>query len=148
MLDTSPEETDCPVCLEPLSHRLAGEKSHVVPQCGHALHNACFTAVYGSPETVMAMQKRNAMISTAQNRDPSKREQYQASQAPGMCGVCRKAIILGEGDQSEKRTASEYQKPLMSLIGIADEPSICDFRGHGHDGYGWANPIRLATYAR
>lgn len=87
MLDTSPDETDCPVCLEPLSHRLAGEKSHVMPQCGHALHNACFTAVYGSPESVLATQKRNAMISAAQNRDPSKREQYQASQAPGMCGV-------------------------------------------------------------
>jgi hypothetical protein len=34
------EEEDCPVCLEPLSFsfRLPGEKPHIVPECGHALH--------------------------------------------------------------------------------------------------------------
>lgn len=34
------EEDDCPVCLEPLSFsfRLPGEKPHIVPECGHALH--------------------------------------------------------------------------------------------------------------
>ncbi len=33
-------EEDCPVCLEPLSFsfRLPGEKPHIVPECGHALH--------------------------------------------------------------------------------------------------------------
>lgn len=33
-------EDDCPVCLEPLSFsfRLPGEKPHIVPECGHALH--------------------------------------------------------------------------------------------------------------
>lgn len=38
----SPVEDDdeCPVCLEPLSFsfRLPGEKPHIVPECGHALH--------------------------------------------------------------------------------------------------------------
>ena len=31
---------ECPVCLEPLSFsfRLPGEKPHIVPECGHALH--------------------------------------------------------------------------------------------------------------
>ena len=38
--DSSEEEEDCPVCLEPLSFsfRLPGEKPHIVPECGHALH--------------------------------------------------------------------------------------------------------------
>ncbi|KAJ3527034.1 hypothetical protein NM688_g8182 [Phlebia brevispora] len=38
--DSSEEEDECPVCLEPLSFsfRLPGEKPHIVPECGHALH--------------------------------------------------------------------------------------------------------------
>jgi hypothetical protein len=38
--DTADEEAECPVCLEPLSFsfRLPGEKPHIVPECGHALH--------------------------------------------------------------------------------------------------------------
>ncbi|KAF8202331.1 hypothetical protein BJ912DRAFT_1019224 [Pholiota molesta] len=47
---TPPDDDDeCPVCLEPLSFsfRLPGEKPHIVPECGHALHEACFVAVYG-----------------------------------------------------------------------------------------------------
>jgi hypothetical protein len=43
--DTMDEEAECPVCLEPLSFsfRLPGEKPHIVPECGHALHEVpCF----------------------------------------------------------------------------------------------------------
>ncbi|KAH9956290.1 hypothetical protein BC827DRAFT_806897 [Russula dissimulans] len=38
--DSSEEEEECPVCLEPLSFsfRLPGEKPHIVPECGHSLH--------------------------------------------------------------------------------------------------------------
>jgi len=38
--DLDLDEAECPVCLEPLSFsfRLPGEKPHVVPECGHALH--------------------------------------------------------------------------------------------------------------
>jgi hypothetical protein len=38
--DTFDDEEECPVCLEPLSFsfRLPGEKPHIVPECGHALH--------------------------------------------------------------------------------------------------------------
>jgi len=38
--DVVEDEEDCPVCLEPLSFsfRLPGEKPHIVPECGHALH--------------------------------------------------------------------------------------------------------------
>lgn len=82
------DESSCPVCLELLSFRLSGEKPHVVPTCGHALHHACFTAVYGSPEAVLAAQ-------SAPGR----------SQAPGMCGVCRRLIILGEGTGNRRQTS-------------------------------------------
>jgi hypothetical protein len=38
--DVPDDEAECPVCLEPLSFsfRLPGEKPHIVPECGHALH--------------------------------------------------------------------------------------------------------------
>jgi hypothetical protein len=44
--DSSEDEEDCPVCLEPLSFsfRLPGEKPHIVPECGHALHEVCFSS--------------------------------------------------------------------------------------------------------
>ena len=34
------DDDECPVCLEPLSFsfRLRGEKPHIVPECGHSLH--------------------------------------------------------------------------------------------------------------
>lgn len=43
--DSSEDEEDCPVCLEPLSFsfRLPGEKPHIVPECGHALHEVSFS---------------------------------------------------------------------------------------------------------
>lgn len=42
--DATEDEEDCPVCLEPLSFsfRLPGEKPHIVPECGHALHEVSF----------------------------------------------------------------------------------------------------------
>lgn len=100
---------DCPVCLEPLSYRLAGEKPHVVPNCGHALHNACFTAVYGQPEAVMASQ-------------------HSGAGPPGMCGVCRKAIFLGgeiEGGGKSSKAAgmmgAEGAAPARRLHGGHDQ---------------------------
>ena len=38
--DDPDDEDECPVCLEPLSFsfRLPGEKPHILPECGHALH--------------------------------------------------------------------------------------------------------------
>jgi hypothetical protein len=44
--DSTEDEEDCPVCLEPLSFsfRLPGEKPHIVPECGHALHEVCFSS--------------------------------------------------------------------------------------------------------
>lgn len=39
------DDDECPVCLEPLSFsfRLPGEKPHIVPECGHALHEVLQT---------------------------------------------------------------------------------------------------------
>ncbi|CAO1636982.1 unnamed protein product [Sympodiomycopsis kandeliae] len=93
-------DSDCPVCLEPLSYRLAGEKPHVIPNCGHALHNACFTAVYGQPEAILAQQNRSGGAGGG---------------PPGMCGVCRKAIVLG-GDIEGNTKSSK----LAGMMGMAD----------------------------
>lgn len=42
--ESADDEQECPVCLEPLSFsfRLPGEKPHVVPECGHSLHEVSF----------------------------------------------------------------------------------------------------------
>jgi len=42
--DAAEEEAECPVCLEPLSFRLPGEKPHIVPECGHSLHEVISSA--------------------------------------------------------------------------------------------------------
>ncbi|CAK5267804.1 unnamed protein product [Mycena citricolor] len=78
------EEEECPVCLEPLSFsfRLPGEKPHIVPECGHALHEACFTAVYGPPP------------SQARSTVPRKSNL-------GVCGVCRRPMKVGDGDSGK-----------------------------------------------
>jgi len=49
--DSSEDEEDCPVCLEPLSFsfRLPGEKPHIVPECGHALHEVRFSPFISLP---------------------------------------------------------------------------------------------------
>ncbi|TRM65487.1 Pleckstrin homology domain-containing protein [Schizophyllum amplum] len=74
------EEDECPVCLEPLSFsfRLPGEKPHIVPECGHALHEACFTAVYGPPPSQVRGVPRKSNL--------------------GVCGVCRRPMKVGDGD--------------------------------------------------
>jgi hypothetical protein len=44
--DAREEEGDnCPVCCESLSftYRLPGEKPHIVPECGHSLHEVSHT---------------------------------------------------------------------------------------------------------
>ncbi|SCZ96491.1 BZ3500_MvSof-1268-A1-R1_Chr8-2g10230 [Microbotryum saponariae] len=42
--DDGDEGPECPICVEPLSHRLQGEKAHVTPVCGHQLRE-CSTSV-------------------------------------------------------------------------------------------------------
>lgn len=51
--DTLDDEQECPVCLEPLSFsfRLPGEKPHVVPECGHSLHEVS-TQIFSNPTLI------------------------------------------------------------------------------------------------
>ncbi|KAK4702603.1 hypothetical protein P7C70_g3619, partial [Phenoliferia sp. Uapishka_3] len=74
------EEEQCPVCNEDLSLRLEGEKPHIVPECGHRLHAACFDAVYGG--VLRARQKGHS---------------------PGMCGICRRDMRIGEDGEGPPR---------------------------------------------
>ncbi|EPQ27883.1 uncharacterized protein PFL1_04627 [Pseudozyma flocculosa PF-1] len=100
---TEMAEVDCPVCLEPLSYRLAGEKPHVVPNCGHALHNACFTAVYGPPEAIIAQQNAALGAGNGRTKGAGLVQRTPAANPPGMCGVCRRAIVLG-GDEATAKS--------------------------------------------
>ncbi|KAF7308563.1 hypothetical protein HMN09_00705400 [Mycena chlorophos] len=75
------EEPTCPICLESLQLRIAGEKPHIVPECGHALHEACFTAVYGPP--------------------PNQRSAVPRKTNLGVCGVCRRPMKVGDGDSGK-----------------------------------------------
>ncbi|KAF9266969.1 hypothetical protein L218DRAFT_996498 [Marasmius fiardii PR-910] len=99
------EEEDCPVCLEPLSFsfRLPGEKPHIVPECGHALHEACFTAVYGPPP------------SQARSTVPRKSNL-------GVCGVCRRPMKVGDGDGGKSNK-------LAALTGVGDPAASALFPG-------------------
>ena len=127
---------ECPVCLEPLSFsfRLPGEKPHIVPECGHALHEvrlffrlllspylfyplkACFTAVYGPPPGRTLPQKSNL----------------------GVCGVCRRPMKLTDGDGGKSNSASSifFSSPLVifvpelaALTGMGDSHSSPLFPG-------------------
>ncbi|KAG9032108.1 hypothetical protein FRB95_001885 [Tulasnella sp. JGI-2019a] len=75
--DANDQDEVCPVCLESLSFsfRLPGEKPHIVPECGHALHEACFSHVYGP--IVRGGPRKNHV---------------------GVCGVCRRPMKVGDGD--------------------------------------------------
>ncbi|KAM0756222.1 hypothetical protein T439DRAFT_282895 [Meredithblackwellia eburnea MCA 4105] len=73
IVEDNDQEDSCPVCNEDLSLRLEGEKPHIVPECGHRLHAACFDAVYGG-----VMRAR------------------QKGQSAGMCGICRRDMRLND----------------------------------------------------
>jgi len=67
--DASDDEDECPVCLEPLSFsfRLPGEKPHIVPECGHALHEVSrFSFIYSRavpPSFSMCTRSRDGLES-------------------------------------------------------------------------------------
>ncbi|SJX64779.1 related to CDC24-Guanine nucleotide exchange factor (GEF or GDP-release factor) [Sporisorium reilianum f. sp. reilianum] len=126
---TEMSEVDCPVCLEPLSHRLAGEKPHVVPACGHALHNACFTAIYGPPEAVLAAQNPGSRLRAA---GAASRQSFSS---PGMCGVCRKPIALGEGNSSKSQKLAGIKALASDSAQMRSTHSFAeqDERPHAHN---------------
>ncbi|QRV89313.1 von willebrand and RING finger protein [Ceratobasidium sp. AG-Ba] len=97
-------DEDCIICGESLSFsfRLPGEKPHIVPECGHALHEACFTAVYGPlPSSKMGVLPRKNL---------------------GVCGVCRKPIRVGDGDGGKSNK-------LAALTGMGDKSTTAVYPG-------------------
>lgn len=57
--DALEDEEECPVCLEPLSFsfRLPGEKPHIVPECGHSLHEVSAQIFSYSAITLRALMR-------------------------------------------------------------------------------------------
>ncbi|TIB78870.1 hypothetical protein E3Q22_02420 [Wallemia mellicola] len=106
LADEEEDCDNCPVCLEPLSFsfRLPGEKPHIVPVCGHALHDQCFTQVYG-------------VIPSA--KIPSK--------SLGVCGICRKPMNLSDEADVQIKGKGKTNK-LDKLAGIASTPNPRDLQ--------------------
>ncbi|KAL5537126.1 hypothetical protein ACEPAF_949 [Sanghuangporus sanghuang] len=101
------DEKECPVCLEPLSFsfRLPGEKPHVVPDCGHALHEACFTAVYGP--------------APGQGRSAA---QFPRKSNLGVCGVCRRPMKVSDSDTGKSNK-------LAALTGMGERNTATLYPG-------------------
>lgn len=116
------DEQECPVCLEPLSFsfRLPGEKPHVVPECGHSLHEACFTAVYGPPP--------------AQSRSGLPRKSNL-----GVCGVCRRPMKIGDGDGSKNNK-------LAALTGMGNPHTSGVYPGRDPGSRSRHSPAPLQPY--
>ncbi|KAG1770708.1 Pleckstrin homology domain-containing protein [Suillus occidentalis] len=116
------DEQECPVCLEPLSFsfRLPGEKPHVVPECGHSLHEACFTAVYGPPP--------------AQSRSAVPRKSNL-----GVCGVCRRPMKIGDGDGSKNNK-------LAALTGMGNPHAPAVYPGRDQGSRSRHSPVSQQPY--
>ncbi|GAA6058546.1 hypothetical protein JCM10212_006985 [Sporobolomyces blumeae] len=105
VVDAADDEESCPICLELLSLRLAGEKPHVVPICGHRLHHSCFEAVYGDVE----------------------RAKSKSGGSSGLCGVCRRDMRIGDSGESARK-GNKFAK-LSGLPPPSDEgPSAVKMR--------------------
>ncbi|KAJ9106346.1 hypothetical protein QFC21_001492 [Naganishia friedmannii] len=80
-----PDEDTCPICVESLSasYRLPGERAHIVPECGHALHEACFVEVYGPVPVSYSARQREL----------------------GVCGICRAPMRLGDEDDMPRSSS-------------------------------------------
>ncbi|KAJ8297084.1 Rho guanine nucleotide exchange factor scd1 [Rhodotorula toruloides] len=116
IVDAAVDEETCPICLELLSLRLAGEKPHVVPVCGHRLHHSCFEAVYGDVRAAKA----------------------RTSGSLGLCGVCRRDMKIGDGSEAPGKgnkfaklsglpaAASSRGGPAASMRGSRPDPLFDD----------------------
>lgn len=88
------QDIACPVCLESLSIRLQGEKPHVLPICGHKLHNECFETAY------------NITVAQAlQDSDPRAEGVRRKKRNPiGICGICRSEMRVGDPSEIGKNS--------------------------------------------
>ncbi|EAL20120.1 hypothetical protein CNBF4460 [Cryptococcus deneoformans B-3501A] len=89
-------DVTCPVCVEPMgfTYRLPGEKPPIVPECGHALHEECFTHVYGE---VPPEGSRKVL---------------------GVCGVCRQPMKLADGAAKKDKLSA-----IMGQSGKSSRPA-------------------------
>ncbi|KIR82408.1 zinc finger family protein [Cryptococcus gattii EJB2] len=99
-------DVTCPVCVEPMgfTYRLPGEKPPIVPDCGHALHEECFTHVYGE---VPPEGSRKIL---------------------GVCGVCRQPMKLVDGVAKKDKLSAIMGQPGKSSH---PAPSIRGASGRG-----------------
>lgn len=108
------DEPECPLCLEPLSLRLRGER-YVVPRCGHTIHHECFTAMYGNPKSILARQQRQRQL--------EKLGPAPVSCDDGLvCQVCRRRLELSPevavGQKVERVTG--MMRDLAAVTGLRD----------------------------
>lgn len=102
------QDTTCPICLESLSIRLTGEKPHVIPLCGHKLHNECFETAYNitvsqaigdSPHSSVMNELGGgggggSLLSSARRKKKS----------IGICGICRSEMKIGDPGELGKNS--------------------------------------------
>ncbi|WVF65540.1 hypothetical protein IAT40_000268 [Kwoniella sp. CBS 6097] len=109
--DDRDDEETCPVCVESLSftYRLPGEKPHIVPGCGHALHEECFVTVYGDvpPEG--------------------------SKKVLGVCGVCRQPMKMADGGTKRDKLAVLMGQPGQNVGRKPSQsaPSVRSANGRG-----------------
>nr|XP_031861524.1 uncharacterized protein CI109_003128 [Kwoniella shandongensis]KAA5528596.1 hypothetical protein CI109_003128 [Kwoniella shandongensis] len=115
--DEVEDENTCPVCVESLSftYRLPGEKPHIVPECGHALHEECFVTVYGD---VPPEGSRKIL---------------------GVCGVCRQPMKMAEGVSKRDKLAMLMGQPGQSSGPRSAAKSIASTRSSS--GRGPTSPV-------
>lgn len=103
---TADDDVSCPICLESLSLRMAGEMPHVVPVCGHKLHADCFETAYGvTAKQALKNQEQRLLIGGSKK-----------SQSLGICGICRAEMRVAEDQGAGKN--SELSSCLLP-------PSTC-----------------------
>ncbi|KII87384.1 hypothetical protein PLICRDRAFT_177143 [Plicaturopsis crispa FD-325 SS-3] len=119
--DSADDEEECPVCLEPLSFsfRLPGEKPHIVPECGHALHEVCILRVKLDP----AIRYRVACFSAVYGPPPGQAKSTVPRKSNlGVCGVCRRPMKVGDGDGGKSNK-------LAALTGMGERNTPGVFPG-------------------
>lgn len=96
------DEEKCPICVESLSftYRLPGEKPHVVPECGHALHEVSFEMIFMSSQA-----DNQECFVTVYGDVPT----HGSKRNIGLCGVCRQKMRIVEGGGERKRSKGKSE---------------------------------------
>lgn len=109
LADSSDEDDDkCPVCIESLnaSFKLPGEKPHIVPECGHALHEVSFLRLAPATYSVADIQE---CFTHVYGDVPSS----GSTRNVGLCGVCRQPIKIVVGGGDKKKKGSKLPSPTI-----------------------------------